>query len=227
MFNKLNTSICILCHANTQQALCLCTNCLNDLPSIKNCCSQCGNTLPAEVADLCGSCQANPPPIDKTFSLFHYKTPIDHLIKQLKFKHSFVTADLLGKLMAEAIIQRGITLPEAIIPTPLHYKRLRMRGYNQSIEIAKPLAKHLKLPLLNTDLIRNKHIRPQTECSAKERRRNLRNNFICRTPLSYATIAVVDDVITTGTTVNEIAKTLKKKGVKEVYAWSCAHSSML
>ncbi len=225
----LQTSSCILCQSSTQHDLCLCKNCLHDFPVIQHSCPQCGNALSNQTSHmslkLCGSCQTNPPAIDKTFSLFHYKAPIDHLIIQLKFKHSIVTANLVGKLMAEALIQQEITLPEAIIPTPLHYKRLRMRGYNQSIEIAKPLATYLKLPLLtNNALVRNIHSRPQTECTAKERRNNLHNTFSCPTPLSYNRIAIVDDVITTGTTVNEIAKTLKKNGVSEVYAWSCAHS---
>ncbi len=230
MFAHLATSVCILCNVSTKSSLCLCTRCLNDLPVTKHSCLQCGNILPIETLELslklCGKCQTNPPPIDRTFSLYEYKTPVDHLIKQLKFKHSIITANLLGRLMAQSIIQQNITLPDAIIPIPLHNKRLRMRGYNQAIEIAKPLAKQLKLPLLTDAVIRLKHTPAQTRSKAKERRLNLRNSFGCKTILPYASIAIVDDVITTGTTVNEVAKVLKKNGVQQVYAWSCAHSKL-
>ena len=227
MFSQLTTASCILCHASLQdeqQPLCLCQHCLNDLPVITHSCPQCGNALKTDIHGLCGRCQTHPPVIDKTFSLFHYKPPMNYLIKQLKFNHSIITADLLGKLMAEAIIQQNTTCPEALIATPLHTKRLRQRGYNQAIEIAKPLAKKLNIPLLTDTLIRNKHNRPQTECSAKERKTNLRNSFSCVSPLSYSSIAIIDDVISTGTTVNEIAKVLKKNGAKTVFAWSCTHS---
>ncbi len=226
MFANLATSVCLLCNMSTKSSLCLCAYCLDDLPVTKHSCLQCGNTLPIEANNICGKCQTDPPPIDRTFSLYEYKTPVDHLIKQLKFKHSIITADLLGKLMAQAIIQQNIPLPEAIIPIPLHNKRLRMRGYNQAIEIAKPLAKQLKLPLLTDAVIRHKHTPAQTKSKAKERRINLRNSFNCKTTLPYTSIALVDDVITTGATINEVAKVLKKNGVQQVYAWSCAHSKL-
>jgi len=224
MFSHFTTSTCILCHSSTHSTLCLCSHCLNDFPLMTHSCPQCGNALSTKTSGLCGSCQKHPPSVDKTFSLFHYKTPVDHLIKQLKFNHSIIPADLFGKLMAKAIAQQNITLPDALIPIPLHSNRIRERGFNQAIEIARPLAKAFKIPLINNRVIRSKHTRPQTDCSAKERSNNLKNSFNCITPLPYQRVAIIDDVISTGTTINEVAKILKQQGVKEVYAWSCAHS---
>jgi len=247
LLSHINTSrsacSCILCHTaittKIHQNICLCTDCLRDLPTIINSrtinCSRCGNALQTvSVAKgmikngaTCGRCQTNTIFVDSTFSLFHYKMPIDYFIKQIKFHNSLVIADLLGKLMAHHIIQHKLQKPDAIIPIPLHFKRLRQRGYNQALEIAKPLSKHLNIPILSNHLVRNKHTRPQTDCSIKERKRNISNSFTVTNLPQYKNIAIVDDVITTGATINEAAKVLKQNGVEQVFAWSCANTNLV
>lgn len=136
-------------------------------------------------------------------------------------------ANLLGKLMVNHIIQHKLQKPDAIIPIPLHVKRLRQRGYNQALEIAKPLSKQLNIPILTNHLVRNKHTRPQTDCTIKERKKNISNSFTVVNPPQFQTIAIVDDVITTGATINEAAKVLKQNGVEQVFAWSCANTNLL
>lgn len=236
-----------------QQNLCLCNACLVDLPKILNSCSRCGNAFPIRTsknssknATICGHCQTNELFVDSTLSLFQYKMPIDYLIKQIKFHNSLVIADLLGRLMANHILdlqkkQKAIKkseqdsqhetpsrlqLPEVIIPIPLHFQRLRQRGYNQALEIAKPISKRLNIPIVTNQLVRKKHTRPQTDCSIKERKGNMHNSFIVQKPSQYKTVAIVDDVITTGATINEAAKVLKQQGVEQVFAWSCAHTNL-
>ncbi len=230
---------CILCNTNTHQNFCLCRDCLHDLPTSSDSCPKCGNALPTQLSTklatnkvtmniaTCGYCQTHKLFVDNTFSLFQYKMPIDYFIKQIKFHNSLVIADLLGKLMANHIILHELQRPDAIIPIPLHVKRLRQRGYNQALEIAKPLSKLLNIPILHNHLVRHKHTRPQTDCTIKERNKNITNSFTIANLPQSQTVAIVDDVITTGATINEAAKVLKQNGVTRVFAWSCAHTNLL
>lgn len=234
---------CLLCHTPIQPAAhhydnrndnqvsspYLCQPCLNDLPYLQYHCPQCGQPLTLPVHTVCGRCQKKTPYVDLSFSLFQYQAPVDHLIKQLKFHHALPIANFFGLLLATHIKQQNTPLPDCITPIPLHPKRLRQRGYNQALEMAKVTAQALNIPLHSDLLKRSKYTRPQTECNVKERKKNLRNSFICtkqmdRLPASYQKIAIIDDVITTGTTINEAARALKRTHNKTVFAWSCAHS---
>jgi ComF family protein len=131
--------------------------------------------------------------------------------------------------MANAIAEhiknpvRKIHVPDAILPVPLHRRRLRNRGFNQALEIAKPIAKKLNIPLITNTLIRSRYTQAQTKLNARNRRSNLRNSFRYQPTIPYKNIAVVDDVMTTGTTLHEITKTLKQHAcVANVYIWVCA-----
>ncbi len=137
-----------------------------------------------------------------------------------------MVATLFGNLLAEQISARNLPLPDVMVPIPLHRKRLRERGYNQALEIAKPLARILGIPLQTTLLVRTQHTLPQTECTIQERRKNVRNRFHCPDPANYKSIAVIDDVITTGSTANEAAKAFKQQGIQQVSIWSCAHTPL-
>ena len=225
LLSRFMASPCTLCGGRVTDSVCVCSSCLQDLPYLHYCCPQCGNPLNTQPASLCGSCQKEPPPVDRTFSLFQYKPPIDYLVKQLKFNHSIIVANLFGELMADEISHQNMILPEAIIAIPLHAKRLKQRGFNQALEIAKPLARKLNIPLLQHSLVRNKYTQPQTNQAAKKnRRKNLQNSFSYQATEFYQHIAIIDDVITTGATINEAAKTLKQNKIQQVSAWSCAHS---
>jgi ComF family protein len=134
---------------------------------------------------------------------------------------------MLGNKMADALIKHikktKLTLPDAILPIPLHTKRIRNRGFNQALEIAKPIAKRLHIPLITNTLIRLHYTQAQTELNAIKRKKNLKNSFLYQPTTHYKNIAIVDDVMTTGTTLHEATKTLKQHpSVKNVYAWVCA-----
>ena len=226
LINTLIFSNCILCDATSgNSSVPLCLACSHDLPYKGHSCHQCGIPLVNKSNFICGKCLTTHSQINTTFSLFHYKPPIDHLLKQLKFHQKLLYAHIMGNMMADAVINNAIPLPDALLPVPLHINRIRGRGFNQALEIAKPIAKKLKIPLITQSLIRSRYTQAQTELSAKERRSNIKNSFQPQLTNHYKHIAVIDDVITTGTTMNEIAKILKQGKVEKVYAWACAQVS--
>ncbi|MDX1900660.1 MAG: ComF family protein [Gammaproteobacteria bacterium] len=216
---------CVVCHAPADRKQDLCHGCFNELPFYGPACLRCGTSL-ASASEHCGVCLQNPPPFDATHILFHYQPPITQWIIQLKFHQQLLYARLLGELFAEALLQSGKNLPDAILPVPLHAKRLRERGYNQALEIAKPIARAIKRPILLDSCLRSKSTTPQTTLSRRERQQNMQNAFILQRNLHFRTIAVIDDVITTGYTMAALCQTLKQHHCDKVAAWCCARGSL-
>lgn len=185
--------------------------------------------------DLCEACRADlpfsdlkkHPQFDNLYALFNYEPPVTKLIMNLKFGRSLVNAELLGQLLAEKIRQDWYLakpLPEAIIPIPLHPQRLKERGFNQALEIARPLAKILTIPLAFQYCERIKPTLAQATLTAKKREQNIKGAFRVRKNLPYNHIAVLDDVITTGHTMKEFTSMLTMSGIKKIEIWSCAHA---
>lgn len=213
-----------------QRAISLCQACEADLPLIQAACHQCG--LPMNTKQLkCGQCSKASPTVDYTLSLFHYETPVDYMIGQLKFNHKLMYASILGDLLQKHINQHLDTvLPEVLIPVPLHKERLISRGFNQSLEIARVVSKSLSIPV-NTSLVKRiKNTQAQMELDARTRQKNIRNCFEIDTNKTsnentmLRHVVIIDDVVTTGSTVNELAKLLKKNGVEKVGVWSVARA---
>ena len=178
--------------------------------------------MPLPIAvNHCGACLKKPPWFDKTIALFFYQAPIERFIIELKFNKKLIYAKLLGTLMVE-YLKNQHTLPECIIPVPLHRKRLQERGYNQALEIARPLAKQLKIPLLTTACRRIKPTSAQLHLPASARRRNVKGAFRVDEGFSFKHVAIVDDVVTTASTVAELSKILKQAGVQMIEVWCCA-----
>ncbi len=200
----------------------LCPGCLADLPRNNTPCHRCGAPLHGG-GTLCGPCHHAPPPFDHSIIPFRYGPPLDHLLQQLKFHQRLHLAPLLGALLADAILSRGRSLPELILPVPLHPTRLRERGYNQALELARPVAHQLALPVDWRGVARQRQTQAQTSLQGRERRKNLRNAFVVQRELPRH-VAIVDDVVTTGATVSELAKTLKRSGVERVEIWAIARA---
>lgn len=174
---------------------------------------------------LCGECIQKKPPFQRTHALFLYEPPIPKLILDLKFHHQFAHAKLLGELLAKKIQEKWYQtdeLPTAIIPIPLHPKRLQERGFNQALEIARPIARRLNLPLFIHDLKRHKATLAQAQLPANLRRQNILQAFSTKKLFNNEHIAVVDDVITTGNTMREFCRLLKKQGAGKISVWCCA-----
>lgn len=220
---------CILCHQPSDRPQDLCQGCLNELPILPQTCLRCAKTFTTPTfSDLiCGECLNHPPPFEAAYALFSYQKPITKLIMELKFHQCLVNAKVLGELMADAIHQRWYAtkpLPDLIIPMPLHPQRLKERGFNQALEIARPIAKILKLPLDFTSCTRIKSTAAQARLPAEKRSQNVKNAFATATNFSGRHIALIDDVTTTGHSMQELAKTLKKAGSPQIDVWFCARA---
>lgn len=219
---------CLLCQNPSNQKIALCETCETQLPKLKNTCQCCASILPDDVPKrICGLCIKNPPYFYSTIALFAYEGKIIKLITGLKFHQELNVAILVADLFSQHLINEKIPLPDIIIPVPLHNKRLRNRGYNQALEIAKPIAKKFNIPLLKNACLRKRHTKPQIELPAHSRKQNIKNAFEIKTPMNDLKIAIVDDVMTTGNTVNELSKDLMKSGAKKVEIWCIARTLSL
>lgn len=204
---------CLLCGDVSGGDL-LCPACRSDLPGLPaEACPVCADASPDGVT--CGSCLSAPPRFDATVAALRYSFPADHLIKSLKYGRRTATADFFARAMLDGPRPAG----DVIVPLPLHPQRLAERGFNQAAEIARPLARALQLPLELDGCIRSRNTTPQAALPWKERRRNIRHAFECRIDLSGKSVIVVDDVMTTGATLDEFARTLKAHGAGRVTNW--------
>lgn len=199
-------------------------------------CSQCGAAMPdntpgLSAGALCGQCQAVSPAVDYTISALSYLSPVDHLILELKFRQQLSCASILADLLYHRLVSSKESdlqeKPSLIIPVPLHHKRLKSRGFNQSLEIARPIGKRLSIPVSTNAVIRTRDTPPQTQLNARQRRNNLKNGFAlkydgCFDDVSH--VVILDDVVTTGATCNELARLLKQAGVGKVGVWSVARA---
>jgi ComF family protein len=185
-------------------------------------CAQCAIVLPAGAGViLCGSCLRRPPSFDAAVVVSDYAAPLDQLVLALKFGGQLAMAPLFGQLLADALgrLPRQ-DWPDLLAPVPLGHRRLAERGFNQALEIARPLARILRLPLAPCLLARQRETAPQSLLTPAERRANLRRAFsLPQAGLERVRgrhVGVVDDVLTTGATLEEIAATLKRCGAARV-----------
>lgn len=218
---------CFLCKHPSDRPQDLCSGCLAELPILPQSCSRCAKTLSAfnHTGIICKTCLKEPPPFDATFALFSYKNPITKLVMELKFHERLLNAQILGELMADAIQTRWYLkrrLPDLIIPVPLHPKRLQERGYNQALEIARPIAKTLAIPIDFTHCKRIKYTMPQARLSGSERQENIADAFEIKGNFSDLSLAVLDDVTTTGYTITALCQAIKSAGAKRIDVWCCA-----
>ncbi len=214
---------CLLCGDAGTAGRDLCLACFASLPFNLPACPRCALPLPFETGIPCGYCQKHPPAYDRSLALFRYEEPVRHLIHALKFQARYSCARLMGDLLADKLVDLE-EKPGAIIPVPLHPSRYRERGYNQSLEIARTLSNRLDIPLDYQSCTRVHATQAQTELTAVQRRRNIKNAFAIAKPLTATHVAILDDVVTTGATVNELAKVLRKAGAGRIDVWACARA---
>jgi len=181
--------------------------------------------LPTADGAVCGACLRSPPHFDATLAVFNYAFPVEHLVQALKYRRHLPLAGWLAETLAETINAReGTQDADCIVPLPLSPARIRQRGFNQAQEIARPLARALNLPLLPDACHRVRDSAPQASLPWKARHANIRHAFECRVDFTGQRVAVVDDVMTTGATLNEFARVLKQHGAARVENWVAART---
>lgn len=215
---------CLVCGERGAHGRDLCAACHAALPWQGPACRRCA--LPLPQAGECGhclqaACSRGGPPLAEVHAVFDYAFPLDRLLPRLKFHGDFAAGRVLVQAMAERCAR--LPRPDAIVPVPLHRARLRQRGYDQALELAKPLARALRLPLAGELLRRCKTTTAQSRLDADARQRNLRGAFTVASHAALpAHVVLVDDVMTTGATLHAAADALRRAGVQRVDAWVCA-----
>ena len=208
---------CFLCRGKADAILC--APCNADLPRLgADLCPRCALASPGGA--LCGRCLTQPPAYDATRAVFAYAFPADALIQALKFHGELALAPLLGDFLAKCISNENIG---CVVPVPLSAERLRSRGYNQALEIARRVSVVTGTRLAPELCERNRDTATQMDLPLEERAKNVRGAFRCP-GIVAGTVAVLDDVMTTGATLDEMAATLKRAGAARVVNWVVART---
>lgn len=219
--------VCLLCGRVTDRGLCV--DCTAALPRNVAPCMLCG--LPLRTLALpggcCGACFAKPPPFVCTVAPFLYRPPLTTLVQRAKFYGGLVEADVLSELLADSVVAAytagPLALPDVVVPVPLSWRRLMRRGHNQASLIARRPAARTRVPIDHDLCRRVRHTPPQTGLSRTARSRNLARAFRMQ-KLPPPRVAIVDDVMTTGTTLRALARTLLAAGADEVHVWVAART---
>jgi ComF family protein len=191
-------------------------------------CSVCAQPLVDGSAQpaVCGSCQLARPKFDASFIPYRYAYPVDRLIHRLKYHGDLSVGRVLGELFVERLrSERGSRLPEVIVPVPLATGRFRTRGFNQAIELAETIARSSGLAWQAGIVERTRETQEQAGLPRKQRRHNVRGAFELMRRPQHSHVAILDDVVTTGSTVNEIAKVLRRAGVEKIEVWAVARAA--
>ena len=221
---SLCSPVCQLCGGPGLSAD-ICGGCYRDLPRAEAACLRCAAALPRAVRDgaLCGESQRRPPPWDAAVAAFRYGFPVDRLLQRLKYDGRLEHGRMLGLLLARTVRRRP--RPDRIVPVPLHVERWRERGFNQALELARPVARALDVPLDAKSCRRRRSTPPLWRLGPTERRRLLEGVFELRRCCRNLRIAIVDDVLTSGATAAALALALRASGAAQVEVWTVARSA--
>jgi ComF family protein len=219
--------VCLVCGGDGEPGRDLCAGCARNLCRNAHACACCAEPLPesAPPGSLCGRCQRSAPAFDVCRAPYLYAPPLDGLLTGLKFNARLAHGRLLATLLADAIRTPGFDPPDVLVPVPLHRTRLRERGFNQALELARPAAQALGIPLDPEVLARARPSAPQSGLQRSLRHANVRGAFVVARAPRVRSIALIDDVLTTGHTASEAAAVLKRAGVARVEVWVVARTA--
>lgn len=216
----LPTQPCVLCGAMSHDGL-WCGACdaslpCHDMPQCPVC------ALPTPQGEVCGHCLKKPPLYSRTVAAFSYQFPLNKLIQAMKYQERLALSQIFADKLLRHIDMNA--LPDLIIPMPLHPAKLRRRGFNQALLVADRLASSLNIPLLRHTCHRLRDTPSQSALPWKERSRNVRGAFLCDANLTGKHIALVDDVLTTGASLNALAQAAQQCGATQISAWVIART---
>jgi ComF family protein len=211
---------CVLCGSMSHVGL-WCGPCNQALPYLDTQhCPVCA--LPTPAGEVCGQCLKQPPLFTSTVAVFGYSFPLDKLIQAMKYGEQLALAYAFAKKLAQVIDKDA--LPDYLIPMPLHPAKLRERGFNQSLLLAAKIAREYDLKLLPDACQRVRDTPPQSALPWKERKKNVRNAFRCDIDLTGKKVALVDDVLTTGASLDALAAVVRQRGATKISAWVVART---
>lgn len=214
------TGACFFCQTKANDVWC--NSCEQDFIRETTRCPVCARKNTQN--HICGNCLKQPPFFVSTEILFNYEYPTNQLIKAFKFNNRPELARCFANRLAKKLVRNNTLFPDTVIAVPLHRKRQRERGYNQSLEIARLLSKQLGLKTNGSLCSRIKNTDPQSTLPMKIRRKNVKGAFCLNESQIPKHIAIVDDVITTGSTINELARLFKKAGCQRIDIWAIART---
>jgi len=216
---------CVVCNTNAPNGLC--PVCSTRVPRVENPCRQCGTSIGFPGGyPVCGVCRRHPPAYDLTVVPFSYAPPLSGVIHRFKYRRRISDARPLAKIFSKETTTRHNPLPQLLIPVPLHWSRLMKRGFNQSVELCRHLSAEFQIPFDRSAVYRTRRTPPQVELPLNRRRRNVDSCFGLRRHLHVDSVAIVDDVMTSGETMNQVASLLKKHGISVVQAWAVLRTDL-
>lgn len=224
---------CLICALKSDNRL-ICLHCQKALIKKRTCCLNCALPL-SQSQSHCGDCLTNPHLFTRLHAIDDYQAPYTNLIKRFKYSKQLLNGHALGELLALSLLYNfsssELTKVDYLIPIPLYKKKHRQRGFNQAQLIAQLLAKKFSIPLLNNAVERIKQTNVQEGLNVKKRKRNLRNAFLLNKEeghkLAGCHIVIIDDVVTTGATVNSLSRVLLESGVKRIDVWCICRTSLV
>jgi len=235
MFNLVNLSpiqalvpmTCLLCEEASKHPVC--RGCRCDLPWLGAACERCA--LPLAKPGMCGQCSQALPTFQRCHSPWRFEVPVGQLINQFKHRRNFRYGGFLSLALADHIRQqyKADQLPDYIVPVPLHWRRLLRRGFNQAHFIARSVSPNIHKPVLPC-VKRSLPTSQQQGLNRRERLRNLVDAFainekiVKSIPVQQSSVAVVDDVMTTGATAEAISTVLKRAGFEQIHCWVLART---
>lgn len=214
-------AVCVLCNQYHSGVYAVCSPCTSLLLPIKHPCSICSLPLTDEKFLQCGFCIKSKPAFDRVFCHYYFEEPLRTLLHEFKYYKGLYLRTFMVKLMLDALPDKP-TLG-CLVPVPLHASRIRQRGFNQAAELTKLLAKSLKIPFDLTLCKKIINTPSQVSLNRQQRHQNLKKAFTNQSS-HYSHITLVDDLLTTGSTSNELAKSLKLQGVQRVDVWCLARA---
>ena len=213
---------CLLCRLEVEYRHGLCQGCWAKLPVNEIHCECCA--LPMAHESLCGHCQRCPPVFDSVIAPLCYQDPIDQMLCALKYHQQLSFARTAAGLITDTVRESGEPRPDLLVGVPMTHRAVRKRGLNQAVFLARLIGRQLGIPVKSTLIKKLRETDRQSTLNASKRQRNLKGAFHCKGSLEDKHIALVDDILTTGATANEISKVLKAAGANRVDIWVCART---
>lgn len=224
-------TICLLCHQYHRGKYAICMSCESELPLLGPTCPTCARPC-ADLVDTpnniasCGKCLTSMPYLDHVIAAYRFEEPLRSLMHTFKYREGFYLSGFIAHLMSNTNKLALLKNTECLIPIPMHRSRLKQRGFNQAAVLARALSQSSNIPYKINACKKIRNTIPQAELKAKERAHNLKDAFQANR-IKYSNVTLVDDLLTTGHTANELAKTLKEQGVSTVNLWCCARTVCL